>query len=379
LLDFVKYTPYCVNTLPFDRSVRYNPQMAMIAGKKLLDWYVKQARDLPWRGQKDPYAIWVSEVMLQQTRVETVIPYYEKWMRTFPSLHVLADADLDQVLSVWEGLGYYRRAHNLRRTAKLVVEKYGGSLPQSVGELIKLPGIGSYTAAAIAAFAHDADVIALDGNLRRVLSRLFKYDQDPRTAKAEKTLVQHALKMMPMGEASKFNQALMDLGAVICVPKNPSCNCCPLSQDCLARQQRLQQDLPVAPKKKTLPHYRVSAGVLQREGKALVARRPEGELLGGLWEFPGGTCEEGETLEDCLIREWKEELDLEVRPGEIYGIFSHAYTHFHVSVHAFEILSGKGEPKVLEHEEIRWVPLEELMEYPMGKIDREISKVILNE
>ena len=353
--------------------------MAMNTGKKLLEWYVKQARDLPWRNQKDPYAIWVSEVMLQQTRVQTVIPYFKNWMRAFPNLHVLANADLDQVLSVWEGLGYYRRAHNLRRTAKLVVEKYGGSLPQSTNELIKLPGIGAYTAAAIAAFAYDADVIALDGNLRRVLSRLFKYEQDPRTAKAEKTLVQYALEMMPVGEASKFNQALMDLGAVICVPQNPSCDRCPLSQDCLARQQGLQHDLPVVPKKKSIPHYQVSAGILQRGEKTLLARRPEGDLLGGLWEFPGGTCIEGETLQACLIREWEEELDLEIQPGKIYGVFSHAYTHFRVSVHAFKILSAKGDPKVLEHEEIRWVPLEELMEYPMGKIDREISKVILNE
>jgi len=353
--------------------------MAMSSARALLDWYSKHARDLPWRDQKDPYAVWVSEVMLQQTRVETVIPYYHNWMKAFPNLRALADSDLDEVLGVWEGLGYYRRAHNLRRAAKLVVEKHAGILPQSVEELKRLPGIGSYTAAAIAAFAHDAEVIALDGNLRRVLSRLFDYDQDPRAPAGEKHLVQQALEMMTSGAASNFNQALMDLGAMICVPNNPLCDRCPLSQDCLALEQGVQQDRPVGQKKKPIPLYKVSAGVLEREGKVLIARRPMEKLLGGLWEFPGGKCEGDETLEDCLIREWGEELDLEVQTGQAYGVFSHAYTHYRVTVYAFECLSVEGEPKVLEHEEIRWVRPDELSEYPMGKVDREISRVILNQ
>ena len=353
--------------------------MATSPAKALLDWYSKHARDLPWRDQKDPYAVWVSEVMLQQTRVDSVVPYYQNWMRAFPNLRALADADLDEVLGVWEGLGYYQRAHNLRRAAKLVVEKYGGILPKEVEELKRLPGIGSYTAAAITAFAHDAGVIALDGNLRRVLSRLFDYEKDPRAPAGEKHLVQQALEMMPRGAGSSFNQGLMDLGAMICVPNNPLCDRCQLSQDCLALKQGVQQDRPVSQKKKPIPHYKVSAGVLEREGKVLIARRPVGELLGGLWEFPGGKCEQDETLEDCLIREWAEELDLEVQMGQAYGVFSHAYTHFRVTVHAFECLSVEAEPKVLEHEEIKWARPDELSEYHMGKVDREISRAILKQ
>jgi A/G-specific adenine glycosylase len=171
----------------------------------------------------------------------------------------------------------------------------------------------------------------------------------------------------------------MDLGAMICVPKDPACDRCPLAQNCIALKMGLQQDRPVSQKKKPIPHYQVSAGVLLRNGKVLVARRPEGDLLGGLWEFPGGTCEQGETLEECLIREWKEEMDLDVQVGQTYGVFSHAYTHFRVTVHAFECRASEGEPQLHEHEELRWLRPDELSEYPMGKVDREISKVILKQ
>jgi A/G-specific adenine glycosylase len=345
--------------------------------KQLLEWYRVHARQLPWRDISDPYAIWVSEIMLQQTRVETVIPYFDNWMATFPDVHTVATAELDEVLSAWEGLGYYRRVHNLRRAAQIIVKQHDGLLPESMDELEKLPGIGPYTAAAIAAFAFNKSVIALDGNLRRVLSRLFDYDQDPRTPSAREYLIQRAMQMMPDGEASNFNQSLMDLGALICIPSLPLCDRCPLNQDCLAFLHGTQQERPIREKKKPLPHYTVSAGVLRREGRVLIARRREGGLLGGLWEFPGGTCEEGEALEACLIREWREELDLQVDVGCALGVFSHAYTHFRVTLHAFECLLEEGEPKILVHDEIRWVRAKDLNEYPMGKIDREISKVLL--
>jgi A/G-specific adenine glycosylase len=344
--------------------------------QRLLAWYSNHGRDLPWRDQADSYVIWVSEVMLQQTRVETVIPYFERWIKAFPDIHALAEAELDEVLSLWEGLGYYRRAHNLHLTAQLVVESYGGVLPKCEQELVKLPGIGSYTAAAIVAFAYGGEVIALDGNLRRVLSRLFDYDKNPRTAAGENHLVQQALAMMPRGSAANFNQALMDLGAMICLPKKPLCDRCPVSKGCQAYENDTQQDRPVQNKRKPIPHLQVSAGVLERNGKVLIGKRAEGGLLGGMWEFPGGTCEGGETLEECLVREWEEELDLRIEAGNAYGVFSHAYTHFRVTVHAFECLSTDGEPRPLEHQEIRWVRPGELGNFPMGKVDREIAKSI---
>jgi A/G-specific adenine glycosylase len=342
----------------------------------LLEWYSKHGRELPWRNQKNPYAIWISEVMLQQTRVETVIPYYKKWMNRFPSLEELAEADIDDVLSLWEGLGYYRRVHNLHKAAKLLVGDYEGTFPRKIEELQNLPGIGAYTAAAMAAFAYEADVVALDGNLRRVLSRLFDLDQDPRSLEGESYLAEKALDLLPSGASSTFNQALMDLGAMICLPRTPRCQACPIRSHCQAKAKGVQEDRPIRVKKAPIPHYIVTAGVLERDDKVLIARRPQEKLLGGLWEFPGGKCEQDESLEDCLQREWREELELDVQVGEEVGVYSHAYTHFRVTVHAFKCSSAQGDPVAHEHSEVRWVYQKALRSYPMGKVDRKISMAV---
>jgi A/G-specific adenine glycosylase len=353
--------------------------MTQKPAQALLDWYSAHARDLPWRGRKDPYGIWVSEVMLQQTRAETVIPYYNRWMETFPTLEKLAEAEIDDVLQLWEGLGYYRRAHNLLRAAKQILTKYNGHFPKAMKDIESLPGVGRYTAAAIAAFVYDVDVIAYDGNLRRVLSRLFDFEMDPRSPLGERTLVSKALKLMPSGSSSSFNQALMDLGAMICLPRAPLCESCPLQSYCQAFAAGAQEDRPIRNKRKPIPHYTVTAGVLERDGKVLIGRRPEGELLGGLWEFPGGKCENDETLEDCLRREWREEMGVKISIGGSLGSFSHAYTHYQVTVHAFECRATQGELKMWGHSELRWVKPDSLKNFPMGKVDREISKVVAQE
>jgi A/G-specific adenine glycosylase len=342
----------------------------------LLEWYAKNARDLPWRGLNDPYAVWVSEVMLQQTRVDTVIPYYVKWMETFPNVERLAQAEIDAVLQLWEGLGYYRRAHNLHRSARRIITQWDGIFPKEIQDIESLPGIGPYTAAAIAAFAYEADVIAYDGNLRRVLSRLFNFQEDPRSPEGERFLVSKALEWMPSGSSSKFNQALMDLGASICQPRTPLCPSCPLKSHCQAYEAGVQGDRPIRRKREAIPHFMVTAGVLKRDGTVLIARRPAGELLGGMWEFPGGKCKSGESLKECLLREWREEMGLDISIGKSLGVFSHAYTHFRVTVHAFTCLALEGDPETYEHSELRWVKPEELTNYPMGKVDREISKII---
>ena len=347
--------------------------------KALFGWYSKRARDLPWRGQKDPYTIWVSEVMLQQTQVETVIPYYLRWMEAFPNVEALAEAGIDEVLILWEGLGYYRRAHNLHKAAQIITSELGGVFPLEYEEIKNLPGVGPYIAAAIAAFAYEADVIALDGNLRRVLSRIFNFEGDPRSKEGEESLVSRALLLMPSGTSSKFNQAIMDLGSLICLPREPMCSKCPIGPYCEAYAKGVQKDRPIRKKKEPIPHFTVTAGVLERDGKILIARRPEGELLGGLWEFPGGKCEEDEILTECLQREWREELGLDIDGGEQLGIFPHAYTHFRVIVHAFRCSIKEGEPIAHEHLELRWVKPEEFEKYPMGKVDREISRVIVRK
>jgi A/G-specific adenine glycosylase len=344
--------------------------------KALLVWYAANARDLPWRRTRDPYAIWVSEIMLQQTRVEAVLPYYERWMGRFPDVQSLAAASQEEVLALWEGLGYYSRARHLHRAAQVLVAEHGGQLPVTAAELERLPGIGRYTAAAIATFAFGADAIALDGNLRRILSRLFDLPLDPRTPEGEQRLLAQAADLLPRGRASEFNQALMDLGTTICTPRSPDCLHCPLAQACLARARRTQAQRPVRARRRPIPHRTVAAAVLRRNGDVLVGRRPEGGLLGGLWEFPGGKQESDETLKACLRRELREELGVKVVVGEEIAAFENTYTHFRVTVHAFECRLASGEPRPLDHSQIRWTPIARLGRLPMGKVDRAIARLI---
>lgn len=311
--------------------------------------------------------------MLQQTRVETVIPYFEDWMERFPTIAALASASQQEVLAAWEGLGYYSRARNLQRAAQDVVANHGGQLPEKAEELRRLPGIGRYTAAAIASIAFGQDEPALDGNIRRVLARLFNVDIPARSPEGERTLWGLAEAHLPPGEAGAYNQALMDLGATICRPRDPLCERCPLKDDCRALALGIQELRPVKSPKSPVPHHTVTAAVLEREGAVLIARRPQEGLLGGMWEFPGGKLQDGEDLAACLQRELCEELGVEVTVGEQVGIYRHAYTHFRVTLYAFRCRLINGEPRAVEASEVRWVQLSELGEYPMGKIDRLIA------
>ncbi len=339
----------------------------------LLDWYRGAARQLPWRGSGDPYAIWVSEIMLQQTRVETVIPYYQRWMAQFPTVQALAAAPEQAVLKAWEGLGYYSRARNLHRAAGVIVERYSGRFPEEAAELRELPGVGRYTAGAIASMAFGNDEPALDGNIRRVLARLFDVALPARSPEGEARLWELAAEHLPGGQAGDYNQALMDLGALICVPRAPACLICPLAGMCLAFARGTQAERPVLARKPAVPHYLVTAAIIQRDGQVLIARRPENGLLGGLWEFPGGKLEDGEDLPACLRREIAEELGATVEVGEQFGIYRHAYTHFRVTLHAFCCTLIEGEPRPIQPSDLAWVGVDELAGYPMGKIDRQIS------
>jgi A/G-specific adenine glycosylase len=344
-------------------------------GEKLLSWYELNRRDLPWRRQPSPYAVWVSEIMLQQTRVETVIPYFQRWMARFPSVKALAQASLQNVLSTWEGLGYYSRARNLHKAAQIIVDQYGGSLPEDPQALRGLPGIGRYTAGAIASIAFGRDAPALDGNIRRVLARLFNMSEPARSAAGERRLWALASEHLPPGRAGDFNQALMDLGAILCTPRAPDCQHCPLSTDCAAYQLGLQEQLPVTASKAATPHHTVTAAVIQRDGRVLITQRPANGLLGSLWEFPGGKVQPGENLAACLQREIKEELEADILVGDPLGEYRHAYTHFRVTLHAFLCqLSDGSLPRAVQVQDLRWVKIEELADYPMGKIDRQIAR-----
>jgi A/G-specific adenine glycosylase len=341
--------------------------------KNLLTWYKRSGRKLPWRDSPDPYVVWVSEIMLQQTRVETVLPYFENWMLRFPGLPDLARASEQEVLAQWEGLGYYSRARNLHKAARLVMEEFNGVLPRDLAALRKLPGVGRYTAGAIASMAFGQDVPTLDGNLRRVFARLFDVSEPADTPAGAEVLWGLAEKHLPRGKAGDYNQALMDLGATVCLPRKPLCADCPLAGLCRSRQLGNQAQRPVLKPRPAVPHYTVSAAVIRKNGKVLLAKRPSKGLLGGMWEFPGGKLEQGETLPECLKREIREELGAEIRVGAPFGVYQHAYTHFKISLHAFLCELTVGEPVPIQAAELAWVNVPELVNYPMGKVDRQIA------
>jgi A/G-specific adenine glycosylase len=346
---------------------------------KLLAWYNANKRTLPWRGHPSAYAVWVSEIMLQQTRVETVIPYFEKWMRLFPDINSLAKASEHDVLNAWEGLGYYSRARNLHRAAKIVSEQYDGEIPRDLTELRNLPGIGRYTLGAIASIAFGLDVAALDGNIKRVYSRIFDIDEAVDSLSGEKILWGLADEHLPTGQVGDYNQALMDLGATICVPKNPRCLICPVMELCKARENGTQDQRPVMKPKKQVPHYLHAAAVIIKGRKVLLDQRPSQGLLGGMWEFPNGRVEgdPAKGLSGALKTGYRLRLRVErghkIQKKEALGIVQHAYTHFKVTVHVFpcELIS------MPEGTNLKWVPLKDLENYPMGKIDRQIAKMII--
>ncbi len=344
--------------------------------RRILAWYAHNRRDLPWRDHPDPYAVWVSEIMLQQTRVETVIPYFERWMRLFPDIRSLAAASEQEVLLAWEGLGYYSRARNLHKAAEILVEEQCGELPRDVSLLRKLPGIGRYTAGAIASMAFGLDVPTLDGNLRRVFARAFDVSLPADSPAGEKLLWSLAEEHLPRGRAGDYNQALMDLGAGVCLPHDPACPVCPLNKLCQSRLKGIQEQRPVLKAKAEIPHITVTAAVLRRDGRVLLAKRPAAGLLGGMWEFPGGKLEPGETLEECLRREICEETGADILVDEPVGEYRHAYTHFRITLHAFACSLVRGEPAPLQADELAWVRLDELDTSPMGKVDRQIAKAI---
>jgi A/G-specific adenine glycosylase len=312
--------------------------------------------------------------MLQQTRVETVIPYFNRWMARFPTLDKLAAASQQEVLSCWEGLGYYSRARNLHRAAQIIMAEHNGRLPEDPAALQRLPGIGRYTAAAIASIAFGHDSAALDGNIRRVYARLFDVTEPLGTSASERQFRELAATHLPSGRAGDFNQALMDLGATVCIPKTPACDRCPLDDLCQAKARGLQAERPVRKPKRAVPHHLVTAAVIRRGEEVLIAQRPLDGLLGGLWEFPGGKVEPGEDLVTGLRREIREELEVEVEILGALGVYEHAYTHFRVTLHAFGCLLVNGRPQPRAAVDLRWIAPGELGSFPMGKIDRQIAE-----
>ena len=340
---------------------------------RLLAWYTKNKRDLPWRRDvHNPYRVWISETLLQQTQVVTVIPYYERFLVRFPNVRALASARLDDVLKAWEGAGYYARARNLHRAAKEIVARFDSKIPSTVEELLTLPGIGRYTAGAIASIAFQRDAPVLDGNVTRVLCRYFKIANDPKSAKTQKELWKLAEALMPHGHVGDFNQALMELGATVCASRRPQCNVCPLKRNCLARRLNLQEKLPTKRKKRKLPHHQVAVGIIWKGKHILIAKRFANDLLGGLWEFPGGHREKNETLEQCVAREVREELEIQIAVGEEFATIDHAYSHFKITMHAFHCRWLRGRPRAIGCAAWKWIAPRDLARYAFPTANRKI-------
>ncbi len=337
---------------------------------KLLPWFLKNRRSMPWRANRTPYRVWISELMLQQTRVDQVIPYFNRFMKRFPSMKSLAAASQEDVLKQWEGLGYYSRARNLHKAAQIISCNHKGRFPKTAEEILELPGVGTYTAAAIGSLAFNLDLAVLDGNVIRVLSRLFAYAKDTRSAAAKKELQQLADDLLVKGDAGNFNEAMMELGATVCLPKNPQCGDCPMSGVCLGHASGRPADYPVKAPKKKVPHIIVGAAVVtNRKGEVLIAQRRNEDMLGGLWEFPGGKQETGETIQQCIVRELKEELGVNIEVGDFLVTVRHAYSHFTMQMHTYFAKIKSGRPRPIECQDYRWVEISSLREFPYSKAD----------
>ncbi|MBN2124818.1 MAG: A/G-specific adenine glycosylase [Deltaproteobacteria bacterium] len=343
----------------------------------LLAWYTRNKRDLPWRKTRDPYRIWVSEAMLQQTRVETVIPYYNRFLSEFPNIRTLAQAPLEHVLKVWENLGYYSRARNLHAAAGIILQRMEGEIPKDGDSLLALPGVGPYIAAAIRSLAFGERVPALDGNVRRVLCRILAIRIPLDRPVAQKRISRLAEQALQSIDSSSFNQGLMDLGAQVCTPRNPSCTQCPLEHLCLARGKGIETTVPVKRKRRPLPLRDAVAAVLHdRRNRLLVVRRPGSGLLGGLWKFPGGVTEAGEGIEEALERTVMKELGIRVRVGRPLASVKHAYSHFRIRLHAFACEKTGGRPRPLGCEAWRWVEPDRVEELPLSRAERKLIEAL---
>lgn len=339
--------------------------------KNLLAWFFRHKRNLPWRREpRDPYHVWLSEVMLQQTQVATVIPYFERWLQRFPTLQTLAEAPLDDVLKQWEGLGYYSRARNFHTAVQAVVHKMDGKMPCTVAELLELPGIGRYTAGAIASLAFNQHAAVLDGNVKRVLARLYALGEP-----ADDELWALAEALLPQGRAGAFNEAMMELGATVCTPRSPQCAMCPTCKDCRAFASGTPEAFPTKRAKATSPHYDVrTVIVLNTHLAMLMGQRPHAGLLGGLWEFVSSDFR-GEQPELVDMLRARTGLEINTASAIKIGTVKHAFTHFKITRHVWVVLVGaRGRTRLQPngYTELRWIPLNEIRQLALTRSDQKI-------
>lgn len=346
--------------------------------RRLLAWYAKHKRDLPWRKSTNPYRVWVSEVMLQQTQVETVKPYFLRFMRSFPTVKKLAAADEQDVLRLWEGLGYYRRARSLHAAAKQVVAEHRGQFPRDLETLQTLPGIGRYTAGAIVSIAYDTRAPILEANTIRLFARLVGYREDPTKSAGQKILWQTAEDVLPRKEIANFNQALMELGSLVCKPTNPQCEVCPVAALCAANEMNAQETIPLSTKKQKFTDVSEAAVVVHKNGHVLLRRCGEGERWAGLWDFPRFELESEGPLfvKDELVAKVKLLTGVTIKPGGLLKTLKHGVTRYRITLDCFEATYSKGRICSNPSRPVRWTKPTELAELPLSTTGRILAKLI---
>ena len=346
---------------------------------RLRNWYADNHRSLPWRQTSDPYPIWVSEVKLQQTQVHTVIPYYLRFLDRFPTVSALADADLHDVLKQWEGLGYYSRARNFHRAAAQVSASHAGRVPSEWKDFRELPGVGDYIASAVLSIAFDQPFAVVDGNVKRILSRIFAVDAPVNGSRAHAVFLEPAAALLDRDAPGMFNQAVMELGALICKPSRPLCDRCPLVAFCAAFSSRQVTLYPKRIKSLPVPVHPIAVGVVWYEGRMLITRRkPEG-LLGGLWEFPGGKIREGENPADACVREILEETGVHARVESHLCRVKHAYTHFKIEMDVFVCRAFSDIVQLNGPVDFRWITPDEISRYPFPGANHKFIKMLMQE
>lgn len=362
--------------ISFMKHTLSSPKQIELFRKKLTRWYQHNYRLLPWRQTKDAYRIWVSEVMLQQTQVNTVIPYYENFMRSFPDLPTLAQAPEQEVLKAWEGLGYYARARNLHQAARQLLSEAAGRIPRDYPSFRALPGVGDYIAAAVLSLAFAAPIPVVDGNVRRVLARLYASTAPVNSAQSASVYRELAGRLLATNAPDRFNQAMMELGALICRPAKPRCGECPVTEFCAAFSRGSQARFPIRITRKKIPTHRIATGVIHRKGKLLITRRKNEGLLGGLWEFPGGKIEAGETPEQACRREIEEEVNLSVEVVSHLARIKHAYSHFRIVMDVFLCEYQAGDVQLRGATDFRWILPHEMEKYPFPGANRKFIPLI---
>ncbi len=346
--------------------------------RRLLKWYAAHERDLPWRRSQNPYRVWVSEVMLQQTQVATVKDYFRRFVKQFPTIKKLAEADEQDVLRLWEGLGYYRRARQLHAAAQVIVAEHGGRFPRDVETLQSLPGIGRYTAGAIASIAFDQRAPILEANTIRLLSRLIAYPKDPTKSAGQRLLWQMAEEVLPRQDIARFNQGLMELGSLVCTPKGPRCDACPVARLCAAHEAGLEESIPRQGPKTKFVSVTEAAIVVRKNGQILLRQCPEGQRWAGLWDFPRFEVEsEGPLLvRDELVAKTRQQTGVVVEPGPLLKTIKHGVTRYRITLDCYAARYQSGKIARNGGEKLRWARPDDLDAYPLSTSGRKLADFI---